>query len=139
MSRLRAFRPSAVAALSIAALVASSAPASAAPDDPLYDQQYGPQQVHASSACTCWGPYCWSYSGSSGAALAGADDATRAAMLRAATAEKRKARNLLIVTQRAGHGLVTPGPHRCPAAPPDRARPAHGRAPGRRGRRRARR
>ncbi|HZI98191.1 MAG TPA: S8 family serine peptidase [Actinomycetales bacterium] len=47
---MRAFRPSAVAALSIAALVASSAPASAAPDDPLYDQQYGPQQVHAEEA-----------------------------------------------------------------------------------------
>ena len=50
MSTFRAFRPAAVAVLGVAALVASSAPASAAPNDPLYGQQYGPQQVHAEQA-----------------------------------------------------------------------------------------
>ena len=46
----RALRPAAVATLGVAALVLSSAPASAAPNDPLYAQQYGPQQVRAEEA-----------------------------------------------------------------------------------------
>lgn len=47
---MRLSRPTSVAVLGAAALVLSSTPASAAPNDPLYAEQYGPQQVRAEQA-----------------------------------------------------------------------------------------
>jgi subtilisin family serine protease len=47
---MRLVRPAAVAAAAITAVALSASPASAAPNDPLYAEQYGPQQVHAEQA-----------------------------------------------------------------------------------------
>ena len=47
---MRLARPAAVAAAVVTAVALTASPASAAPNDPLYADQYGPQQVHAEEA-----------------------------------------------------------------------------------------
>ena len=47
---MRLARPAAVAAAAVTAVALTASPASAAPNDPLYGEQYGPQQVHAAQA-----------------------------------------------------------------------------------------
>ncbi len=63
---MRLVRPAAVAAAALTAVAMTAAPASAAtPNDPLYAQQYGPQQVHAEQA--------WATSTGAGAVIAVVD------------------------------------------------------------------
>jgi serine protease len=47
---MRLARPLAALAAAVSAVALTATPASAAPNDPLYGQQYGPQQVHAEQA-----------------------------------------------------------------------------------------
>ena len=47
---MRLARPAAVAGAAVTAVALTASPASAAPNDPLYADQYGPQQVHAEQA-----------------------------------------------------------------------------------------
>jgi serine protease len=47
---MRIARPAAVATAALLAVTLTAGPASAAPNDPLYAQQYGPQQVNAEQA-----------------------------------------------------------------------------------------
>ncbi|HEX7187147.1 MAG TPA: S8 family serine peptidase [Actinomycetes bacterium] len=47
---MRLARPAAVAAAAVTAVALTASPAGAAPNDPLYADQYGPQQVHAEEA-----------------------------------------------------------------------------------------
>lgn len=65
---MRLSRPTAIAAAAVttvAALAATAAPAGAATNDPLYAQQWGPQQVHAEQA--------WATSTGAGATIAVVD------------------------------------------------------------------
>jgi len=47
---MRLARPAAVLAAAVTAVALTTSPANAAPNDPLYADQYGPQQVHAEEA-----------------------------------------------------------------------------------------
>lgn len=47
---MRLARPAAATAAALTAVALTATPASAAPNDPLYGQQYGPQQIHAEQA-----------------------------------------------------------------------------------------
>ena len=62
---MRLVRPAAVAAAAVTAVALTASPASAAPNDPLYAEQYGPQQVHAEQA--------WATSTGAGAVIAVVD------------------------------------------------------------------